>query len=57
MKTYECIVRSGKTGKQIVILVRAHSRGDAQANALKQARAQFGNNAGAVVIDSTKEIG
>ena len=57
MKIYECIARSGNTGKQIVILVRAHSRGEAQSNALKQARSQFGNNAGAIVIDSTKEVG
>ena len=57
MKTFECIARSGKTGKQLVFLIRAHDRGEAQSFALKQARAQFGNNAGAVVIDSTKEIG
>ena len=38
-------------------LIRAHDRGEAQSFALKQARAQFGSNAGAVVIDSTKEIG
>ena len=57
MKTYECIARSGNTGKQLVILVRAHSRGEAQSAALKQARAQFGGSAGSVSIDSTKEIG
>ena len=57
MKTFECIARSGKTGKQLVFLIRAHDRGEAQSFALKQARAQFGSNAGAVVIDSTKEIG
>ena len=57
MKTFECIARSGKTGKQLVLLIRAHDRGEAQSIALKQARAQFGNNAGSVSIDSTKEIG
>ena len=57
MKTFECVARSGKTGKQLVFLIRAHDRGEAQSFALKQARAQFGSNAGAVVIDNTKEIG
>ena len=57
MKTYECIARSGNSGKQLVFLIRAHSRGEAQSSALKQARAQFGNDAGSVSIDSTKEIG
>ena len=57
MKTFECIARSGKTGKQLVFLIRAHDGGEAQSIALKQARAQFGNNGGSVSIDSTKEIG
>lgn len=56
MKTYECIARSGNTGKQIVIFIRAYSASSAHAEALKQARAQFGPGAGAVIIDSVKEF-
>ena len=56
MKTYECIAHSGNTGKQIVILVRAISAINAQMDALKQARAQFGPGAGAVSIVSVKEV-
>ena len=56
MKTYECIARSGNTGKQIVIFIRATSPGNAQMEALTQARQQFGNDAGAVTIVSVKEI-
>ena len=37
MKTYECIARSGNTGKQIVIFVRAYSESSARADALIQA--------------------
>jgi hypothetical protein len=56
MKTYECIAHSGNTGKQIVIFVRAYSSSSARADALVQARAQFGHGAGAVTIVSVKEI-
>ena len=54
MKTYQCIAHSGLTGKQIVIIVRAVSASSASADALKQARAQFGG--GPVSIISVKEI-
>lgn len=56
MKTYECIAHSGNTGKQIVIFVRAYSSTSARADALAQARAQFGSGAGAITIISVKEI-
>ena len=56
MKTYECIARSGNTGKQIVLFVRAISASSAQAEALKQARQQFGPGAGSVVVESVKEV-
>ena len=45
MKTYECIASSGNTGKQIVLFVRAASKTNAQMDALKQARQQFGSPA------------
>ena len=56
MKTYECIARSGSTGKQIVLYIRAYSASSASAEALKQARQQFGPGAGSVVVESVKEI-
>ena len=56
VKTYECIARSGNTGKQIVIFIRAYSASSARADALLQARAQFGSGAGAVTIVSCKEV-
>jgi hypothetical protein len=56
MKTYECIARSGNTGKQIVIFVRAFNASSARADALVQARQQFGSAAGAVTIVSVKEV-
>lgn len=56
MKTYECIARSGNTGKQIVIFVRAFNASSARADALVQARQQFGSSAGAVTIVSVKEV-
>ena len=56
MKTYECIARSGNTGKQIVIFVRAFNASSARADALLQARQQFGSGAGAVTIVSVKEV-
>ena len=56
MKTYECIARSGNTGKQIVILVRAYNATNAKMDALVQARQQFGSSAGAVTIISVKEV-
>ena len=56
MKTYECIARSGNTGKQIVLFVRAYSASSARADALVQARAQFGSNAGSVTVISCKEV-
>ena len=55
MKTFECIAHSGNTGKQIVIFVRAFTASTARADALLQARAQFGG-AGAVTIISCKEV-
>ena len=56
MKTYECIAHSGNTGEQIVIFVRAASTSNAHAEALKQARQQFGSGAGAVSVVSVKEV-
>lgn len=56
MKTYECIAHSGNTGKQIVIFVRANSDSSAKAEALIQARQQFGSGAGAVSIISCKAV-
>ncbi len=55
MNTYECVAHSGNTGKEIVIVVRAHSPSDARMEALNQARQQFGSGAGAVTIVSVKE--
>ena len=55
MKTYECIAKSGNTGKEIVIIVRAVDASQAKMNALVQARQQFGNNAGSVTIVGCKE--
>ena len=56
MKTYECIAHSGNTGKQIVIFVRACSDSSAKADALIQARQQFGSGAGSVTIVSCREV-
>ena len=56
MKTFECIAKSGNTGKEIVILIRAVDGSQAKMNALVQARQQFGNNAGSVTIVSCKEV-
>ena len=56
MKTFECIARSGKTGKEIVILVRAIDASQAKVNALVQARQQFGSGGGAVTIVGCKEV-
>ena len=56
MKTYECVAHSGNTGKQIVLFVRAYSASSARADALVQARQQFGSGAGAVTIVSCKEV-
>lgn len=56
MKTFECIAKSGNTGKEIVIFVRAYSASSARADALVQARLQFGSGAGAVTIVSCKEV-
>ncbi len=55
MKTFECIAKSGNTGKEIVIIVRAYSASSAQADALVQARQQFGSGAGSVTIVGCKE--
>ena len=54
MKTYECIAHNGNTGKQIVIFVRAFTATNARADALIQARQQFGS--GPVTIISVKEV-
>lgn len=56
MKTYECIARSGNTGKQIVFFVRAYTASNARMDAIVQARAQFGPGAGSVTIISCKEV-
>ena len=56
MKTYECIAHSGSTGKQIILFVRAYSASSARADALVQARQQFGSNAEAITIVSCKEV-
>ena len=56
MKTYECIARSGNTGKQIVIFVRAISSTNARMDALTQARQQFSPGAGADTIVSVTEV-
>jgi hypothetical protein len=40
MKTFECIAKSGNTGKEIVILIRAVDASQAKMNALVQARQQ-----------------
>lgn len=55
MKTYECVARSGNTGKEIVIMVRAISPSSAKMDALEQARKQFGSGAGSVTIISVRE--
>jgi hypothetical protein len=55
MKTFECIAKSGNTGKEIVILVRAIDASQAKMNALVQARQQFGRGAGSVTIVGCKE--
>jgi hypothetical protein len=56
MKTYECIARSGNTGKEIVVFVRAIDASQAKMNVLVQARQQFGSGAGAVTVISCKEV-
>ena len=56
MKTFECIARSGNTGKEIVIFVRAIDSSKARSDALTQARQQFGSGAGAITVISVKEI-
>ena len=55
MKTFECIAKSGNTGKEIVIFVRAVDASQAKMNALVQARQQFGSGAGSVTIVGCKE--
>jgi hypothetical protein len=55
MKTYECVARSGNTGKEIVILVRANDSTKAKMDALNQAKQQFGSGAGSVTVISVKE--
>ena len=55
MKTFECIARSGKTGKEIVIFVRAIDASQAKMKALVQARQQFGSSGGGVTIIGCKE--
>ena len=55
MKTYECIAKSGNTGKEIVIFIRAIDASQAKMNALVQARQQFGSGAGSVTIVGCKE--
>jgi hypothetical protein len=55
MKTFECIAKSGNTGKEIVIFIRAVDASQAKMNALVQARQQFGGGAGSVTIVGCKE--
>lgn len=55
MKTFQCVAKSGKTGKEIIVMVRAIDASQAKSNALIQARQQFGNNGGAVSVISCKE--
>ena len=55
MKTYECVARSGNTGKEIVVMVRANDSTKARMDALEQAKLQFGSRAGAITILSVKE--
>jgi hypothetical protein len=55
MKTFECIAKSGSTGKEIVIFIRAVDASQAKMNALVQARQQFGNRAGSVTIIKCKK--
>ena len=54
MKTFECIAHNGLNGKQIVLLVRAYTASNARADALEQARKQFGS--GPITIVSVKEV-
>lgn len=56
MKTFECIAKSGNTGKEIVILIRAVDASQAKMNALVQARQQFGSSGGGVTVISCKEV-
>ena len=56
MKTYECVAHSGNTGKQIVLFVRAYSASSARADALVQARQQFGSSGGNVTIIRCREV-
>ena len=55
MKTYECVARSGNTGKEIVVMVRANDSTKARMDALDQVKQQFGPRAGAITILSVKE--
>lgn len=55
MKTFECIAKSGNTGREIVIFIRAVDASQAKMNALVQARQQFGSGAGSVTIISCNE--
>jgi hypothetical protein len=54
MKTFECIAKSGNTGKEIVIFIRAVDASQAKMNALVQARQQLGSGAGSVTIVGCK---
>ena len=56
MKTYECIARSGNTGNEIVLFIRAYTPQSAHAEAIKQAKLQFGPGAGAIFVPSVKEV-
>ena len=56
MKTFECIARSGNTGKEIVIFVRAIDASRAKMDALTQARAQFGSSGGGVTVIGCREV-
>ena len=56
MKTFECIAKSGNTGKEIVVFVRGIDASQAKMNALVQARQQFDSGAGAVTIVRCREL-
>lgn len=57
MKTFECVVRSCNTGRQIVLFIRSYNETDARRDAQAQARVQFGSAAnGGVTVESVREV-
>ena len=55
MKTFDCVAKSGNTGKEIVVVVRANDSTKARMDAKDQAKLQFGSRSGAITIVSVKE--